>query len=123
MFIEHLENHLTAATYAQSGEHETALSIMNRKSLDNRVTKGGISMNQESVKRKNNTYIAPAVIFGAVSLSLYAGLLMNEGQVMDLFTRGGWYTVLPVGAAFLFSFIHGAFASNLLSALGLEAKK
>jgi hypothetical protein len=31
--------------------------------------------------------------------------------------------VYPVGAAFFFSFIHGAFASNLLSSIGLEAKK
>jgi|GEM_PF-539576 len=123
MIIDQLENYLTAATYAQSGEHETAMSIMNRKNHANRDTKGGIGMKQESVKHKTNRYIVPAVGFGIFSLSLYAALLINEGRVMDLFTRGGWFTILPVGCAFLFSFVHGAFASNLLSALGIEAKK
>jgi hypothetical protein len=123
MILERLENLLTAATYAQSGEFETARSIMNMKPFDNNATKGGSRMKQEPVKHPSNRYIAPAVGFGAISLSLYAGLLLKEGQVMDFFTRGGWYTVLPVGCAFLFSFVHGAFASNLLSALGIEAKK
>ncbi|MBI5558914.1 MAG: hypothetical protein HY885_14910 [Deltaproteobacteria bacterium] len=63
------------------------------------------------------------IIFGAVSLTLYIYLFRNEKLVMDTFTLGGWYTVLPIGTAFLFSFIHGAFASNMLTSLGLEAKK
>ncbi|MBU0965696.1 MAG: hypothetical protein KKA54_04870 [Proteobacteria bacterium] len=63
------------------------------------------------------------VIFGAISISCYVLLFGNEKLVTETFTRGGIYTLLPVGAAFLFSFIHGAFASNLLSVLGLEAKK
>jgi len=43
--------------------------------------------------------------------------------VTTTFTMGGWHTVFPVATAFFFSFIHGAFASNLLSVLNLEAKK
>ncbi|OIP44676.1 MAG: hypothetical protein AUK28_09735 [Desulfobacterales bacterium CG2_30_60_27] len=43
--------------------------------------------------------------------------------VTNIFTMGGWHAVFPVGAAFLFSFVHGAFASNLLAVLGLEAHK
>lgn len=123
MILERLETYFSAATYAQSGEHETALSIMNTKSSENNRSKGGLRMKQESVKRQSNKYIVPAIGFGAISLSLYAALLMNESKVTELFTNGGWYAILPVGSAFLFSFIHGAFASNLLSALGIEAKK
>ncbi|RJX29293.1 MAG: hypothetical protein C4531_10740 [Desulfurivibrio sp.] len=63
------------------------------------------------------------VIFGALSISFYVLLFSNETMVTDTFTRGGIYTLFPVGTAFLFSFIHGAFASNLLSVLGIEAKK
>ncbi|MBU4260850.1 MAG: hypothetical protein KKC76_03085 [Proteobacteria bacterium] len=63
------------------------------------------------------------VIFGAVSISFYVLLFTNEKLVTDTFTKGGIYTLFPIGTVFLFSFIHGAFASNLLSLLGIEAKK
>jgi hypothetical protein len=63
------------------------------------------------------------VIFGAVSISFYVLLFTNEKLVTDTFTKGGIYTLYPIGTVFLFSFIHGAFASNLLSLLGIEAKK
>jgi hypothetical protein len=122
MILERLETYFTAATYAQCGEHQTALGFMNTKTTL-KENKGELRMNQVSVKQNSRKYVMPSILYGAVSLSLYAALLMNEGKITDVFTRGGWYTVLPVGCAFLFSFIHGAFASNLLSALGLEAKK
>lgn len=63
------------------------------------------------------------VLFGAASLGLYYGLLANEGLITNTYTLGGWHAVFPVGTAFAFSFIHGAFASNFLTVLGLEAKK
>lgn len=63
------------------------------------------------------------VLFGAASLGLYTMLFSNEALVTNTFTLGGWHAALPVGAAFAFSFIHGAFASNVLSVLGLEPKK
>ncbi len=63
------------------------------------------------------------VIFGAISISFYVLLFTNEKLVTDTFTKGGIYTLYPIGTVFLFSFIHGAFASNLLSLLGIEAKK
>lgn len=122
MILEKLETYFSAATYAQCGEFETALGIMNTKSSKKNI-KGGLKMSQDTVKSKSNTFIVPATVFGAISLSLYALLMIYEGNIMDIFTKGGWYAALPVGTAFLFSFIHGAFASNLLSALGLEAKK
>jgi len=75
-----------------------------------------------SEQKKKKPYLA-AVIFGIISLSAYAVLLTNMDLVTEKYTIGGWYTVLPVGTAFFFSFIHGAFASNVLSVLGLEAKK
>jgi len=63
------------------------------------------------------------VIFGAISLTAYIVLFRNERLITTEFTMGGWHAAYPVLTAFLFSFIHGAFASNLLSVLGLEAKK
>ena len=81
-------------------------------------------------KAGKQRYGAPAkkpvlqmVLFGAVSLSAYIILFRNERLITTEFTMGGWHAAYPVLTAFFFSFIHGAFASNLLSVLGLEAKK
>jgi hypothetical protein len=63
------------------------------------------------------------IVFGAISLTCYYLVFSNEKLVTETYTHGGIYTLFPVGTAFLFSFIHGAFASNLLSMLGLEPKK
>ncbi len=123
MILEKLETYFSAATYAQCGEFETALGIMNKKTSNRQDIKGGLKMSQGTVKKTSSAFIIPAVGFGALSLTLYALLLTNEGRIMDIFTKGGLYAALPVGTAFLFSFVHGAFASNLLSALGIEAKK
>ena len=124
MITDILEKHMTAVAFAESGEFDTALKILNPSiSNEKSIEKGAVKMNHETVKNKTSKYILPALGYGLVSLSLYAALLMNEQQVTDTFTMGGWYAILPVGSAFLFSFIHGAFASNLLSALGIEAKK
>ena len=63
------------------------------------------------------------LIFGAISFSAYLLLFMNEEWVMNNFTKGGWYAVYPIVIAFFFSFVHGVFASNLISTLGLEEKQ
>jgi len=71
---------------------------------------------------KKKPYTA-AIVFGIASVGAYLLLFSNLGWVMDKYTMGGWYAALPVGTAFVFSFIHGAFASNVLESLGLTAKK
>jgi TRAP-type C4-dicarboxylate transport system permease small subunit len=64
-----------------------------------------------------------ALIFGVISITSYIILFQNVELVMDNFTRGGIYAALPVGSVFYFSFLHGAFASNVLEVVGLQAKK
>lgn len=76
---------------------------------------------QESYKPKKP--VGKMLLFGAMSISAYVFLFANEKLVTETFTLGGANAVFPVATAFLFSFVHGAFASNLLSVLGLEAKK
>ncbi len=62
------------------------------------------------------------LIFGALSGCLYYAVFSHLDWVTTTYTKGGWHTIYPVGTALVFSFIHGAFASNLLSLLGIEAK-
>jgi len=106
MSITTFDKNMTAVAFAEAGEHDTARQI-------------GKS---PAPAAKSKPYLK-TIIFGAVSLSAYYMLFTNEKLVTEVFTMGGWRWMYPVGAAFFFSFIHGAFASNLLTALGIEAKK
>ena len=107
------DKNMMAVAFAEAGEHGTAKEIL----------KGGKN-GQATVPApvKSKPYLK-TLFFGCISISAYILLFKNEQLVTDIFTMGGWRWVYPVGAAFFFSFIHGAFASNLLSSLGLEAKK
>ena len=40
---------------------------------------------------------------------------------MTMFTKGGLYALLPVAAVFVFSYVHGNFASYVWTSLGIEA--
>ena len=105
------DDYMSAAAFAEAGEFDTA-----RQMLENDAGK--------SLQAEGNTkpYFKMAV-FGAVSLTAYLVLFTRQDQVTGLFTMGGWYALFPVGTALFFSFVHGAFASNLLNVLNLEAKK
>ena len=74
-------------------------------------------------KQKRMKALKGTVIFGLITVALYAAVFLNSGVVMKYFTKGGMYALLPVGTAFLFSFMHGAFTGNFWSALGIEASK
>jgi hypothetical protein len=88
---------------------------------DSLKLEGGRNMeiNQGGKKRM----LASTIGYGAATAVLYAAVFMNSETVMDYFTRGGAYAALPIASVFLFSFAHGAFASNLWSLLGIEAMK
>jgi len=63
------------------------------------------------------------LIAGIVSLMLYALLLTKQDIVNDYFSRGGLYALLPIIAAFVFSFVYGSFTGNFWTVLGIEAAK
>ena len=73
--------------------------------------------------QKRKIPVMPMLFFGSISGTAYFYLMSHQNLVTDTFNKGGWYAAYPILAAFFFSFIHGAFASNLLSVLGIEAKK
>ncbi len=80
-------------------------------------------MSKLSQQKKRAKAVKSAAIFGLLTAAFYAAIFLNEATVMKYFTKGGMYALLPVGAAFLVSFIHGAFAGNFWTALGIEASK
>jgi len=64
------------------------------------------------------------VASGIVSGALYLSLYLYEREIMAAFTRtDGWFPVLPVLAAFVFSFAHGAFTGYFWEVLGIKARR
>jgi uncharacterized integral membrane protein len=115
MTISSFDKNMSAVAFAEAGEFDTARRILGEKTKKQHGS-------SPAPATRNKPYLK-ALILGTVSISAYVLLFTNEKLVTEIYTMGGWRWVYPVGAAFFFSFIHGAFASNLLSVLGLEAKK
>jgi hypothetical protein len=63
-------------------------------------------------------------VTGAMSASLYFLLYFYEKEIMESFTRpDGLYPALPVIAALVFSFAHGAFTGYFWEAVGVTARQ
>lgn len=108
------DKNMSAVAFAEANDHEAAKEF---------ISGGGGSKGKKTAAVPAKKPVLQMVLFGAVSLTLYIVLLRNEKLITSEFTMGGWHAAYPVLTALAFSFIHGAFASNLLSVLGLEAKK
>jgi hypothetical protein len=61
--------------------------------------------------------------FGVASAAIYGGIFHYANAVTEMFSRGGAYAAMPIATVFLVSYVHGGFASNLWTALGIEAKR
>ncbi len=77
--------------------------------------------NTPNTRRKKSA--GPMVLFGLLSVSLYAVLLLEQEAVTDVFTRGGLFAFLPIATAFVFSFVHGSFTGKFWTAMGIEAAR
>ena len=60
--------------------------------------------------------------YGLLSLALYVGLFMFAEQILEVSARGGWFFVIPVALALIFSFGHGAFVSVFWDKVGIRGK-
>ncbi|MEO5347734.1 MAG: hypothetical protein H7834_15350 [Magnetococcus sp. YQC-9] len=63
------------------------------------------------------------ILWGALSIALYAALLIFEKEVLAISSQGRWYFIVPVVIAFVFSFVHGHFTAEFWESLGIQAKK
>ena len=79
-----------------------------------------MALEQGASKRK---LVGKTIALGLGSVAIYAAVFWNSGSVMQYFTKGGLYAALPIATVFLVSFVHGSFAHNLWSCLGIEAAK
>lgn len=84
----------------------------------NNSNKGVHPMATDTSKRQAKS---KALLFGILSVGIYAAVFTNADMVMKYFTKGGFFNVLPVLTVFAVSYIHGSFASNVWTALGINA--
>ncbi|MCM0754445.1 hypothetical protein M7784_04200 [Desulfovibrio aminophilus] len=66
--------------------------------------------------------VVKTIIYGVLSVALYAAAFSQANTLTALFSRGSFWAAGPIATVFLFSYIHGAFASNLWSCLGVVAR-
>ena len=63
-------------------------------------------------------------VSGFISASLYFLLYFYQQEILESFTRTeGFYPALPIIAAFIFSFAHGAFTAYFWEALGVMGRR
>jgi hypothetical protein len=74
------------------------------------------------VKATNQKPIGRVLVYGGLSLTLYALIYLYEQEIMHWTTRGGWYFIIPVMLAFLFSFFHGGLTRYFWEAVGVRAR-
>lgn len=67
--------------------------------------------------------VGKMIVMGLISLALYTYLLTSQDMVNSTFAKGGWYALLPIVTAFVFSFVHGSFTGDFWTVLGIEAAK
>jgi len=77
-------------------------------------------MAQEMTKKQA---LVKMIGFGAASAAVFGGIFLFANPITEMFARGGIYAAMPIATVFLVSYVHGGFASNLWSALGIEAKR
>ena len=66
---------------------------------------------------------AALIVSGVASALCYVLLFSYQKEVMAAFTRtDGWYPVLPVVTALVFSLAHGAFTGYFWEVLGVKAR-
>ncbi|HZE21425.1 MAG TPA: hypothetical protein VE082_05175 [Desulfobaccales bacterium] len=82
-----------------------------------------VMANETHEKMSRGKLLGRTAVLGVASAALYAAVFTHTGTVMKYFTKGGIYAALPIITVFVFSFVHGAFTSNLWSVLGIEATK
>ena len=77
-------------------------------------------MAQSSTRKKP---VAAMIVMGIVSIALYTTLLMKQDMINSTFAQGGWYALLPIIVAFVFSYFHGGFTGHFWTVLGVEAAR
>ena len=89
--------------------------------LSDKNNKGDTSMVASNSSKA--VVIGKTAGYGVLSAAFCAAAFSRSDTIAQVCSRGGWYAALPIATVMVFSFVHGTFAHNLWSALGIEAFK
>ena len=67
--------------------------------------------------------VGAMVAMGLISIALYTTLLLKQDLINENFAKGGWFALLPIITAFVFSYFHGGFTGHFWTVLGIEAAR
>ncbi len=59
---------------------------------------------------------------GILSITLYFLLYYFNDLILEYSKEGGWYFIVPIVIAFIFSIVHGGFTGYFWDLLGVKAK-
>lgn len=71
---------------------------------------------------EKNASFGQLMLFGVIVVALYSGMFFYEKELIEWSTRGGWFFLVPITIAFVFSFFHGKFTGDFWNFLGIKAK-
>jgi hypothetical protein len=77
-------------------------------------------MAQSTTRKKP---VVAMIGMGIISIALYTTLLLKQDLLNSTFAQGGWYALLPIIMAFVFSYFHGSFTGSFWTVLGIEAAR
>ena len=73
-------------------------------------------------KYSKSNILIQTLLLGSISILLYVLLYHFEQPILDFSKQGGWYFLIPISMAFVFSIVHGAFTDSFWDLLGIKAK-
>ena len=65
--------------------------------------------------------IGRTIVFGALTAAFYTGFFTYGDAIAAQFSQGSLWAAGPIATVFAVSYLHGEFASNLWSVLGISA--
>ncbi|MBF0138280.1 MAG: hypothetical protein H7833_20385 [Magnetococcus sp. DMHC-1] len=105
-----LENLFAAAGLAEGGDQDFALEYLTHAATS-------------SPEQQRQREISLALFMGMIVVGMYSLLFFREQDVLHYTTLGGYYALVPILIAFLFSMAHGFFTAAFWNVLGIKAKK
>jgi len=77
--------------------------------------------NTMATSQSNKKPIGRTILFGALTAAFYTGFFTYGDNIAAHFAQGSFWAAGPIATVFAVSYLHGEFASNLWSVLGIAA--
>jgi len=73
-------------------------------------------------RNSKSNILIQTLLLGSISILLYVLLYHFEHPILEFSKQGGWYFLIPISIAIVFSIVHGAFTDHFWDLLGIKAK-